>query len=158
MRWVSPISVTSSHTSQFGGVEPGGIFIVMPKISLEVIARGARDASGWQKYHQALRKAGLPEMAHGFRVTDFQIWHFSDLKVRRSISVFEGKANSRLRTRSSQFDPKATLELISFKEQFSLAGSSQRGAVRGNPDAPSRQRGEPLASFLPRLQAAGAQA
>ena len=31
-----------------------------PKISLGVIERGARDASGWQKYHQALRKAGLP--------------------------------------------------------------------------------------------------
>ncbi len=34
---------------------------ITPKISLEVIARGTRDASGWQKYHQALRKAGLPE-------------------------------------------------------------------------------------------------
>ena len=34
---------------------------IAPKITLEVIARGGRDASGWRKYHQALRKAGLPE-------------------------------------------------------------------------------------------------
>jgi adenylate cyclase len=34
---------------------------IAPKITLEIIARGARDASGWQKYHHALRKAGLPE-------------------------------------------------------------------------------------------------
>jgi adenylate cyclase len=34
---------------------------ITPKITLEVIARGARDAPGWAKYHAALRHAGLPE-------------------------------------------------------------------------------------------------
>ena len=31
------------------------------EITPEVIARGARDAAGWQKYHRVLRKAGLSE-------------------------------------------------------------------------------------------------
>jgi adenylate cyclase len=34
---------------------------ITPRISLQVIERGARDAPGWRKYHAALRKAGLPE-------------------------------------------------------------------------------------------------
>ena len=33
---------------------------IAPKMSLEIIARGRRDAPGWQKYHAALRHAGLP--------------------------------------------------------------------------------------------------
>jgi len=33
---------------------------IAPKMSLEIISRGGRDALGWQKYHVALRNAGLP--------------------------------------------------------------------------------------------------
>ncbi|VIO71381.1 pH-sensitive adenylate cyclase [Bradyrhizobium ivorense] len=33
---------------------------IAPAMSLDIISRGGRDAPGWQKYHVALRKAGLP--------------------------------------------------------------------------------------------------
>jgi Flp pilus assembly protein TadD len=35
--------------------------IVSPKMNLVVIGRGVKGNPGWEKYHAALRKAGLPE-------------------------------------------------------------------------------------------------
>jgi tetratricopeptide (TPR) repeat protein len=34
---------------------------VVPKITLQVIARGIPEGRGWERYHAGLRKAGLPE-------------------------------------------------------------------------------------------------
>jgi hypothetical protein len=35
--------------------------VFSPKMNLVVIGRGVKGNPGWEKYHAALRKAGLPE-------------------------------------------------------------------------------------------------